>query len=233
MKLFKFLFGISACLFLSICAGVSAKNHSSPEAYFEYIDAQHKPRTLIVGCGECTAKDKDYFCLDICEEVNADFTCDIATKNQNTIAKLGIGQWDYIVFEHVPVKEAQARGGIINALHLLKNGGTISSHTYPVFPSEQKTYSQLRAYGLNKMAFIYLTQHVPNAYNSKIANTNKDPTFRNEFLKKLGIPPCWLDTVHSHFEHNLTTTNYDPRNENNNLINWMLLITRKTLPSKG
>ncbi len=204
MKLFKFLFGISICLFLSICIGTNAKNHNSAQEYFYYVDTQRKPRTLIVGCGWCREKDKDYFCLDICEEVNADYTCNIATKDS-------IGQWDYIVFEHLPVEEYQGnpgtRNGITNALKLLKIGGTISSHTFPSLPEDKE-----------RSDFLPIL-HIKYALQQR-----KDPRFHTTMLKLLGIP--YPDKLRLSFECLPLVTPYDPRYHYSCLGNCMLLITK-------
>ena len=99
--------------------------------YFSYVNAHDLPSTLIIGAGRAENYAEEnyedamaYFLVDENKIFEPDYRCDI--NDMERLSQLGLGQWDIIVLEGLPISIYLDGTGINNAYKLLKNGGQIT-----------------------------------------------------------------------------------------------------------
>jgi hypothetical protein len=111
--------------------------YSNAQDYFDHVVKQKKPRVLIVGAGRAGGyaeriygdRSSDYFLADMDSRVKPDRVCNVMTLDQ--LGPGFEGQFDRVVFEHLPIWAGLNRMSINGALKMLRPGGELYSSSAP------------------------------------------------------------------------------------------------------
>ena len=104
----------------------------SVHEYFEYVDSRDKPKTLIIGSGRAGGYSEErygfnknlYFLVNIDQETSPDYCCNV--EDIENLSLLGLGQWDIVVLEMLPIPLYLKGVAIDNVYKLLRKNGHIT-----------------------------------------------------------------------------------------------------------